>query len=93
MAMGRACVATAIGENCVDLDGGKCGVLVKPGNDNLLQAVELLCRQPKVRTQLGRSARRRAASTYDWVVLAEQMAAKLGLQRITSAAACKGGYR
>ena len=79
MAMGRATVATAIGENCVDLDGGRCGVLVKPGTDNLLRGVAALCDQPELRAQLGRAARRRALELYDWPVLAGRMASALGL--------------
>jgi glycosyltransferase involved in cell wall biosynthesis len=81
MAMGRASVATAIGENCVDLDGGKCGVLVQPGRNNLLQGVALLCTQPELRARLGRAARQRALALYDWLVLAERMASALGLTR------------
>jgi glycosyltransferase involved in cell wall biosynthesis len=79
MAMGRACVATAIGENCVDLNDGECGVLVKPGHDDLLQGVASLCTQPERRERLGRAARRRAMKMYDWPVLAEQVASALGL--------------
>ena len=79
MAMGRACVATAIGENCVDLDGGKCAVLVDPGNDNLLRGLTLLCEKPELRTQFGRSARQRALEIYDWPRLALRMVSALGL--------------
>lgn len=77
MAMGRACVATAIGENCVDLEGGKCGVLVEPGSDHLLEGVLGLCREPDRRIRLGTAARRRAVTTYDWDVLAKSFVGAL----------------
>lgn len=79
MAMGRACVATGIGENCVDLDDGKCGILVEPGNENLLRGILPLCAQPELRVTLGRAARRRAEEVYNWPSLAERMASALGL--------------
>jgi glycosyltransferase involved in cell wall biosynthesis len=81
MAMGRACVATAISENCVDLDGGACGVLVEPGCNNLLRGVVSLCEQPALRGKLGSAARQRALELYDWRVLANRMASTLGLVR------------
>jgi glycosyltransferase involved in cell wall biosynthesis len=73
MAMGRACVATAIGENCVDLDYGGCGCLAKPGDEGLLQGILELLNDPNRRTKLGAAARERAVSTYDWAVLAKKM--------------------
>jgi glycosyltransferase involved in cell wall biosynthesis len=79
MAMGRASVATAIGENCVDLNDGECGVLVEPGSAGLLRGVTALCEQPELRAKLGRAARQRAVEVYDWPVLATRMAASLGL--------------
>lgn len=79
MAMGRACVATAIGENIIDLDNGKAGVLVQPGNTNLLQGIAQLCQQPELRIQLGNNARQRSESIYDWSKLAELMVNALEL--------------
>ena len=92
MAMGRACVATAIGENCVDLDDGKSGILVDHGNDNLLRGLALLCERPELRTQLGRAARQRASAIYDWTVLAKKMADRLGLQRVLGSAVQTRGH-
>lgn len=80
MAMGRACVATAIGENCIDLDAGLAGVLVKPGHANLLKGIADLCEQTERRTELGKAARQRAEAIYDWSKLAERMVNALGLQ-------------
>lgn len=81
MAMGRACVATAIGENCVDLDSGGCGVLVKPGSDNLLEGVKQFYRQPGLRAELGQAARQRALSHYHWPILAERLSSMVGIDR------------
>jgi len=80
MAMGRACVATAIGENRVDLDDGACGVLVEPGAAALLAGLESLCRDREQRRRLGDAARRRALAIYDWPRLAGRLAGTLGLE-------------
>jgi glycosyltransferase involved in cell wall biosynthesis len=80
MAMGRACVATALGENRVDLEEGKCGVLVKPGAQALLEGIQGLCQDLSRREQLGSAARRRAEAVYAWPRLAERLATGLGLQ-------------
>lgn len=78
MAMGRACVATDIGENRTDMDQGHCGVLVPPGDDGLLEGLRLLCSAPARRAELGAAARKRAVSHYDWPRLAAQLAAGAG---------------
>jgi glycosyltransferase involved in cell wall biosynthesis len=80
LAMGRACVATAIGENVVDLDGGRCGVLARPGAEGLLEGVRQLVGNPDRRVQLGTAARERAVAVYDWPRLAERLVAALGLE-------------
>lgn len=77
MAMGRACVATAIGENCVDLDGGECGVLVEPGPDSLRKGINTLIDDPPLRRRFGQASRQRALAFYDWPVLARRFAANL----------------
>src|SRR5580704_3994386 len=74
MAMGRACVATAIGENCVDLDSGRCGVQTAPGDQPLLHALRRLIDDPQARSRFGQAARERACAVYDWPVLAKQFA-------------------
>jgi glycosyltransferase involved in cell wall biosynthesis len=73
MAMGRACVATAIGENCVDLDHGRCGVLVGPSDDGLAEGIVTLADDADLRSKLGALARERAVATYDWNVLAKKL--------------------
>lgn len=83
MAMGRACVATAIGENRIDLDSGRCGVLVKPGADSLLDGIKQLYGQPELRMRLGQAARQRALTYYHWPVLAGRLSSVLGLNQST----------
>ena len=77
MAMGRACVATDIGENRVDLDNGKAGVLVPSNSEALATAIEQLARDSAARIHFGEAARARAKQVYSWEVLARQMAAAL----------------
>jgi len=79
MAMGRACVATDIGENRTDLDQGDCGVLVAPGNPGLLSGILSLADAPSLRERLGALARRRAESIYHWPKLAARLAEAAGL--------------
>jgi glycosyltransferase involved in cell wall biosynthesis len=77
MAMGRASVATAIGENCVDLDYGKCGILVKPGTDDLFSAIHALSGDAVRRSELGAAARGRALNVYDWNILVQSFVGAL----------------
>jgi len=79
MAMGRACVATDIGENRTDLDQGRAGLLVAPGKEGLLEGVLTLCGEAGLRGQLGEAARRRAEAVYHWPKLAERLASAAGL--------------
>lgn len=79
MAMGRACVATDLGENRTDLDQGRCGHLAPPGEDGLLEGVLALCRDPERRQALGAAARQRAVEIYHWPRLAARLAAAAGL--------------
>lgn len=79
MAMGRACVATDIGENRTDLDQGRAGLLVAPGNEALLEGILALSSDPARRRQLGDAARQRAETIYHWPKLAERLASAAGL--------------
>lgn len=74
MAMGKACVATNLGENIVDMESGRCGLLAGFEKDALLKAVETLCGDSELRKRLGRNARQRASEVYDWKVLARRCA-------------------
>jgi glycosyltransferase involved in cell wall biosynthesis len=79
MAMGRACVATNIGENRVDLDEGRAGLLAEPNSNSLSQAILRLAANAGERAALGAAARERAETVYSWRVLAATMAARLGV--------------
>jgi glycosyltransferase involved in cell wall biosynthesis len=78
--MGRACVATDIGENRVDLDHGRAGVLAAPEPSALANAVRRLIANPSERITLGEAARQRALSSYAWPVLARQFVSALDLR-------------
>jgi glycosyltransferase involved in cell wall biosynthesis len=79
MAMARACVATAIGENRTDLEGGRCGALVGPGPGPLADAISALCGDGERRRELGERARARALEVYDWPVLARTLVRTVGV--------------
>ena len=65
MASGRAVVATAVGATPDLLDGGRCGLLVPPGDDPALAAaVDRLLTEPGLAGTLGNAARRRAEREY-----------------------------
>jgi glycosyltransferase involved in cell wall biosynthesis len=78
MAMERAIVATAIGENRIDLDDGRCGVLAPPGDEALADAISAVLANPERGAMLGKNARAQALAVYDWRVLAARMAKVLG---------------
>ena len=67
MAMGRAIVASAVGE-CVEyLDGGRAGILVEPGDarafaDGMIKVL----RDPERALELGLRAEKRIWERYDW---------------------------
>lgn len=65
MAAGRAVVATAVGATPDLLDGGRCGLLVPPGDEAALaDAVARLLGDPGLAAELGANARRRAEREY-----------------------------
>ena len=71
LAMGRPIVATAVGENLKDLDDGRAGILVPPGDPAAIaRAIDELASAPERRRELGRRARARALERYDWRVVA-----------------------
>lgn len=81
LAMGRACVASDIGENRVDLHDGRCGVLCPPGASALADGIMHLAENPELRKQLFEKARKRAEGVYEWRILAEQMTSVLRAER------------
>lgn len=79
MAMGRACVATAIGENVVDLEQGAAGLLVEPTPAALAKGIEELANNPAKREIFGASALARAKNSYDWRVLSRKLVSYLDM--------------
>ena len=72
MSMGRAIVATRIGENITDLDNGRCGRLAADSQD-FLTKIKALQRSPLLRRELGRRARERAEKIYDFSILRKKL--------------------
>jgi glycosyltransferase involved in cell wall biosynthesis len=67
MAAETAIVATAVGDVPVMLDGGKAGILIRPGDvDGLTSAIARLARDPDERVRLGKAGRRRVESHYSY---------------------------
>jgi glycosyltransferase involved in cell wall biosynthesis len=65
MAAGRAVIATDVGANAKLLDGGRCGLLVPPGDESaLVTALGELLANPLRAAGLGAAARRRAESDF-----------------------------
>ena len=76
MAMGLPVIASDQGEVPMMLDGGRCGVLVPPGEiEPLANEIVRLAKNPDLRRVLGRAARRRVEECYDWGVTIQQVIA------------------
>jgi glycosyltransferase involved in cell wall biosynthesis len=70
MSAGLACVSTSVGGGYDVLDGGKCGLLVKPGDvPAWTHAIVDLATDPARRKQLGEAARQRILDHYDFSVV------------------------
>jgi glycosyltransferase involved in cell wall biosynthesis len=67
MAMGKPIVASAVGENVAYLDGGRAGLLVKPGDAAAFARGMLsLLKDPARAAELGRRAGQRVWTCYAW---------------------------
>jgi L-malate glycosyltransferase len=65
MAAGRAVIATDVGANAKLLEGGKCGMLVPPDDENaIVNALGELLANPLRAAGLGAASRRRVASDF-----------------------------
>ena len=70
MSAGLACISTSVGGGNEVLDGGKCGLLIQPGDVSAwTQALLGLATDSKRRQQLGEAARRRILDHYDFSVV------------------------
>jgi glycosyltransferase involved in cell wall biosynthesis len=65
MGYGKAILATDVGEADFQLDGGRCGVLVKPTVEALAAGLERLLMDAEDRRRLGNLARQRAVDAFD----------------------------
>ena len=72
MSMGKAIVATKIGENITDLDNGKCGMLAEDSHEFAVK-IKSLQKNPALRRELGRKARERAEKVYDFRILRKKL--------------------
>ncbi len=73
MSAGLACIATQVGGSPTVLEDGECGLLVTPGSvDELAEALVRLAANPIERARLGRRARQRIQSRYDFKVVGRQ---------------------
>ncbi len=76
MAMGLPVIASDQGEVSTMLDGGRCGLLVPPGEiEPLANKIVRLAKNPDLRRVLGRAARQRVEECYDWSVTIQQVMA------------------
>lgn len=81
LAAGRAVVASRIGQLPELLDGGRCGLLVAPGDaGELAQALDDLACDPCWRARLGQAARQRALRHLTWDAVAGRVLALAGRQ-------------
>jgi glycosyltransferase involved in cell wall biosynthesis len=76
MAMGLPVIASDQGEVPTMLDQGRCGILVPPGEfEPLANEIARLSKDPELRHDLGKAARRRVEEHYDWSVTVQQVIA------------------
>ena len=67
MAMGRAVLTSAVGQNCEYIVDGESGVLAIPGDEvDFAQKLERLLRNPQWAGQLGENARKQVTQNFNW---------------------------
>jgi glycosyltransferase involved in cell wall biosynthesis len=67
MAMGKAVVSTRVGQNLEYVEHGRSGLLTEPGDaDELAQALLALLSNRAYAAELGRNARQRIWTKFDW---------------------------
>lgn len=73
MAMGKAIAASRLGQIADVLEDGISGVLLEPGSvDALVEAIERLAGDSKLRARLGLAARARVLESYTWLASARR---------------------
>lgn len=74
LAIGLPVVASEIGQTRELVQHGETGLLVPPGkSQELMEALEHLHRNPRLRRRMGRRARERARRQHDWARVAERI--------------------
>ena len=74
MASGRPVVTTRVGGIPEVVEGSGCGILVDPGDEQMLaDAILLLLEDKGLREELGRRGREVAEDTYSWDVITERI--------------------
>ncbi len=74
MAMGKAIIASDMGDMQIFLDDGNCGVLVRPGEtDSLQRALVNLVANENLRHELGEKARQHYLKKFSFSVLEKQL--------------------
>jgi len=69
MAMGKAMITSRVGENLEYIEDGRSGILAEPDDvDDLARAMLAVLSDREWATELGRNARQRIWSRYDWDV-------------------------
>lgn len=67
MAMGKAVLTSAVGENLEYIVDGESGILVAPGDEQVFAAqLERMVRDPELRVRLGTNAAERIATKFRW---------------------------
>jgi glycosyltransferase involved in cell wall biosynthesis len=67
MAMGKAVIASRVGENLEYIEDGKSGLLVEPGDVGALaKALLIVLGDPGLAEKLGQNARQRIWARFDW---------------------------
>ena len=80
MAMGKAIVASRIGQIAEVLEDGVDALLVPPGDaEALAEAILRLAEDPDLRAELGRAARRKVVERYTWQKNVERVLKAVGV--------------
>jgi glycosyltransferase involved in cell wall biosynthesis len=72
MSMEKPIVASSVGENIIDLDNGRCGLLAKD-QDDFIEKIKTLQKDKKLRRILGKRARKRVEKIYDFKILGKKL--------------------
>ncbi|OGL41237.1 MAG: hypothetical protein A2043_02860 [Candidatus Schekmanbacteria bacterium GWA2_38_9] len=73
MACGKPVIASDIGVFKDIVDDGKTGFLVEPGNNNQLsEKIDILLRDDKLRTEMGKEGRKKVEAEYEWDIIIQR---------------------